>query len=92
MATGKKGKKQTARLHSVCKDPQIFLPTNLSLTFRYYIALSMQDGKAVRFGIIFSGIFSSIRIPHFKDGHAEFPNDAPPWASKFLTEKYRHAN
>ncbi|KAF9301104.1 hypothetical protein BGZ74_007085, partial [Mortierella antarctica] len=46
----------------------------------YFIALNMRDGRSVRFGIIFSGNFSSIRIPYFKDGHPWYPRDAPPWA------------
>ncbi|KAF9331878.1 hypothetical protein BG006_005252 [Podila minutissima] len=46
----------------------------------YFIALNMRDGRSVTFGIIFSGNFSSIRIPHFKDGHPWYPRDAPPWA------------
>ncbi|KAG0091951.1 hypothetical protein BGZ92_011214, partial [Podila epicladia] len=46
----------------------------------YYVALNMRDGRSVVFGIIFSGNFSSIRIPFFKDGHPRYPSDAPPWA------------
>ncbi|KAG0017246.1 hypothetical protein BGZ82_000811, partial [Podila clonocystis] len=46
----------------------------------YYVALSMRDGRSIAFGLIFSGNFSSIRIPHFKDGYPRFPSDAPPWA------------
>ncbi|GJJ73733.1 hypothetical protein EMPS_06091 [Entomortierella parvispora] len=46
----------------------------------YYVALSLRDGKPVHFGIIFSGNFTSIRKPFFKDSHPDIPKDAPPWA------------
>ncbi|KAF9904094.1 hypothetical protein EC991_003069 [Linnemannia zychae] len=46
----------------------------------YYVALSLQDGHSVHFGIIFSGNYTFIRNPFFKEGHSDLPSDAPPWA------------
>ncbi|KAK3846161.1 MAG: hypothetical protein J3R72DRAFT_516456 [Linnemannia gamsii] len=46
----------------------------------YYIALSMQDGRSVHFGIIFSGNYTFLRNPFFKRDHPDLPSDAPPWA------------
>ncbi|KAG0273101.1 hypothetical protein BGZ95_011104 [Linnemannia exigua] len=56
-------------------DKTYFPPAN-----RYYIALSMQDGHSVDFGIIFSGNYTFLRSPLFKEDHPELPRDAPPWA------------
>ncbi|KAF9294506.1 hypothetical protein BGZ88_003764 [Linnemannia elongata] len=46
----------------------------------YYVAFSLQEGHSVPFGITFSGNYTFIRKPYFKNGHPEPPNDAPPWA------------
>ncbi|KAG0057737.1 hypothetical protein BGZ83_003635 [Gryganskiella cystojenkinii] len=48
----------------------------------YYVAMSLHDGKPVQFGIMFSGNYTSIRKPIFKDSHPDVPGDAPPWAIK----------
>jgi len=48
----------------------------------------MHNGSAVKFGTIFSGNYTLLKRPYFKDGYS-FPNDAPPWASTlFLRAAY----